>query len=181
MLSPCALGGHGGVRGCMCLSTNQPRADALFLGVWEGCGIPLWVALPLGLEPRLDGLTVRCTASYARGDWFVRVLWVYHLTLFAQYAADILPLAMLAAWRALKDLFRAEPSGEPDTPFCPNLISFVVLPCLARTACDLVGWLGVDLGLLYPLKVSDPRLMLGIIFPCTVVKLVGFQYPKPNQ
>jgi hypothetical protein len=45
----------------------------------------------------------------------------------------------------------------------------------------LVGWLGVDLGLLYPLKVSDPRLMLGIIFPCTVVKLVGFQYPKPNQ
>jgi hypothetical protein len=45
----------------------------------------------------------------------------------------------------------------------------------------LVGWLGVDLGLLYPLKVSDPRLMLGIIFPCTVVKLVGLQHPKPNQ
>ena len=66
-------------------------------------GYPLWVALPLGFEPRLDGLTVRCTASYARGDW----LWVYHLTLFAQYAADILPLAMLAAWRAWKDLRRA--------------------------------------------------------------------------
>jgi hypothetical protein len=27
----------------------------------------------------------------------------------------------------------------------------------------LVGWLGVALGLLYPLKVSEPRLMLAII------------------
>jgi len=54
--------------------------------------------------------------------------------------------------------------GEPVTPFCPNLISFVVLPCLAKTACDLVGWLGVALGLLYPLNVSDPRLMFGITF-----------------
>jgi hypothetical protein len=84
--------------------------------------------------------------------------------LFAQYAADILPLAMLAAWRALKELLRAEPSGEPDTPFCPNLISLVVVPSLASTACDLVGWFGVALGLLYPLKVSEPRLMFGIIF-----------------
>jgi len=91
--------------------------------------------------------------------------------LFAQYAADILPLAMLAAWRAWKDLRRAayaadSPAffGDPVTPFCPNLISLVVLPCLAKTACDLVGWLGVALGLLYPLKVSDPRLMLGIIY-----------------
>ena len=72
--------------------------------------------------------------------------------------------------------------GEPVTPFCPNLISFVVLPCLAKTACDLVGWLGVALGLLYPLNVSDPRLMFGIIFIlCVLVNLVGFQYPTPNQ
>jgi hypothetical protein len=28
----------------------------------------------------------------------------------------------------------------------------------------LVGWLGVALGLLYPLNVSDPRLMFGITF-----------------
>ncbi len=27
----------------------------------------------------------------------------YHFTLLAQYAADILPLAMFAAWRALND------------------------------------------------------------------------------
>ena len=132
-----------------------------YFGVfWRGVGYPCGVALPLGLEPRLDGLTVRCTASYARGE----KLWVYHLTLFAQYAADILPLAMLAAWRALKELFRAEPSGEPVTPFCPNLISLVVVPTLANTACDLVGWFGVDLGLLYPLKVSEPRLILAITF-----------------
>lgn len=78
---------------------------------------------------------------------------------------------MLAAWRAWKDLRRAAYAGdspaflgEPDTPFCPNLISLVVLPCLASTACDLVGWLGVALGLLYPLNVSDPRLMFGITF-----------------
>ena len=97
-------------------------------------------------------------------------MWVYHLTLFAQYAADILPLAMLVACRAWKDLRRAaydadSPDflGDPVTPFCPNLISLVVVPVLARTACDLVGWLGVALGLLYPLKVSDPRLMVAII------------------
>ena len=67
-------GGHGGVGACICLSTDRPRADALLFWFREGIGIPLGVALPLGFEPRLDGLTVRCTASYARGERFVLVL-----------------------------------------------------------------------------------------------------------
>lgn len=66
-------------------------------------------------------------------------LWFYHFTLLAQYAADIGPLAMFFACRALKALLRAVPSGEPDTPCCPKRISFVWLPDLASTACDFVG------------------------------------------
>ena len=38
-----------------------------FGGFWRGWDTSS-VALPLGFEPRLDGLTVRCTASYARGE-----------------------------------------------------------------------------------------------------------------
>ena len=74
----------------------------------------------------------------------------YHFTLSAQYAADIFPLAMLDAWRALNALVRAEPSGEPLTPCCPNLIVFIWSPTLATTTCDFVGWLGVRFGWLYP-------------------------------
>jgi len=40
----------------------------------------------------------------------------YHFTLLAQYAADILPLAIFFACRALNALLRFEPSGEPLTP-----------------------------------------------------------------
>ena len=94
----------------------------------------------------------------------------YHFTLFAQYAADILPLAILDACRAWNDLRRAAYDadspvffGEPVTPCCPNLISFVRAPSLASTAWDLVGWLGVFLGLLYPAKVSEPRLIATIV------------------
>ena len=82
---------------------------------------------------------------------------VYHLTLLAQYAADIGPLAMFAACRAWNDLRLAaydadSPAfaGEPLTPCCPNLIVLILSPLRATTICDLVGWLGVRLGLLYP-------------------------------
>lgn len=95
--------------------------------------------------------------------------WIpYHLTLSAQYAADILPLAILAAWRALKARFRAVPSGEPVTPCCPNRISFTWFPDLASTACDLVGWFGVRFGLLYPAKDSRPRCIMAFPFGLVV-------------
>lgn len=72
----------------------------------------------------------------------------YHLTLLAHQAADMFPLAMFLACRVLKSVFLWVPSGDPVTPCCPNLISFVWLPFLARTACDFVGWFGVFFGLL---------------------------------
>ena len=79
----------------------------------------------------------------------------YHFTLSAQNAGDIFPRAMLLACLALNDArlaFAAAVSpvrgGEPDTPCWPNLISLTVSPSLASTACDLVGCLGVRLGLL---------------------------------
>ena len=90
--------------------------------------------------------------------------------MFAQYAADILPLAILEACRAWNDLRRAVYDadspvffGEPVTPCCPNLISFVVEPSLAKTAWDFVGCEGVRFGLLYPAKVSAPRLIDTIV------------------
>lgn len=70
----------------------------------------------------------------------LEVIKAYHFTLSAQYAADILPLAMFLAWRALNDLRLAayeadSPAffGLPDTPCCPNLIVFTLLPSLATT------------------------------------------------
>ena len=60
----------------------------------------------LGFEPRLYGLTVRCTASYARSQCLLVVANIYHLTLFAQYAADIGPLAMFFACRVWNRLRR---------------------------------------------------------------------------
>lgn len=83
-------------------------------------------------------------------------MFCYHLVLLAQYAADILPLAIFLACRALKDaLFFFILSGSPvlgfpavSAPCSPNRIVFTLSPCLATTMCDLVGWLGVLLGLL---------------------------------
>jgi hypothetical protein len=49
------------------------------------------------------------------------------------------------AWSAADSPFRG---GEPDTPCWPKRMSLIVLPSLARTAWDLVGWFGVRLGLL---------------------------------
>jgi len=90
--------------------------------------------------------------------------------LFAQYAALSLPLAMLEACRAWKDSRRLRYAadspvflGDPDTPCCPNLMSFVVDPSLASTAWDLVGCDGVRFGLLYPANVSAPRLIDAIV------------------
>ena len=74
----------------------------------------------------------------------------HHFSLLAHQAADILPLAILAACRAFQLMRRSIWSavsprrrGEPLTPCSPNLMSFFWLPCLATTACDLVGWFGV--------------------------------------
>lgn len=80
----------------------------------------------------------------------------HHFTLSAQYAALIGPLAMLARWRALKEarfFFIAKDSpdlGLPAVlaPCCPNRMVLTLPPFLATTTCDLVGWLGVRLGLL---------------------------------
>ena len=80
----------------------------------------------------------------------------HHLVLSAQYAADILPLAMFALWRALKEarfFFIAADSpafGLPAVlaPCSPKRIVLIWLPCLATTMCDFLGWLGVRLGLL---------------------------------
>jgi hypothetical protein len=62
---------------------------------------------------------------------------------------------MLAACLALNDALLALSAadspvrdGEPDTPCCPNLMSLMVSPSLASTACDLFGCLGVRFGLL---------------------------------
>jgi hypothetical protein len=81
----------------------------------------------------------------------------YHFTLSAQYAALIFPLDIFFACLALKDLRRAalaavSPAflGEPETPCCPKRMVLTWLPTLATTTCDLVGWLGVRLGLLKP-------------------------------
>src|SRR6056300_21036 len=83
-------------------------------------------------------------------------LFVYHLTRLAQYAADILPLAMLRRCRALKlarFLRIRSPSpffGLPAVlaPCSPKRIVLILLPTLATTMWDFLGWLGVRLGLL---------------------------------
>ena len=74
----------------------------------------------------------------------------YHFTLSAQYAADILPLAIFLACRALNASLRLEPSGEPLTPCWPKRMVLTCSPDLATTTCDLVGWPGVFFGLLKP-------------------------------
>jgi hypothetical protein len=81
----------------------------------------------------------------------------HHFTLFAQYAALSLPLAIFLAWRALKALRLAALAllspdlfGEPLTPCCPNLIVFILFPTFATTMCDFLGCLGVLFGLLKP-------------------------------
>lgn len=72
-----------------------------------------------------------------------------HLTLSAQYAADIGPLAMLDEWRDL-NAWRCPAVWLVFTPCCPNRIVLTLSPLRATTMWDLVGWLGVRLGLLYP-------------------------------
>jgi len=80
---------------------------------------------------------------------------VYHLTLFAQYAALIGPLAMFFACRVWNRFLRLayaldSPAflGEPFTPCCPNLMVLICPPDFATTIWDLVGWFGVAFGLL---------------------------------
>tara|TARA_Y100001972_G_C7574063_1_gene288106 strand:+ start:350 stop:574 length:225 start_codon:yes stop_codon:yes gene_type:complete len=71
----------------------------------------------------------------------------YHLTLSAQYAADILPLAMFLLCLALKDFrlafIRADSPflGLPAVlaPCCPKRIVLILSPTFATTICDLVG------------------------------------------
>ena len=81
----------------------------------------------------------------------------HHFTLSAHQAADILPLDMFFACRALKEERRAFCESElgflpaPLTPCWPNLIVLVFVPSLATTTWDFVGWFGVRFGLLYPL------------------------------
>ena len=53
--------------------------------------------------------------------------------------------------------------GEPDTPCWPNLISLMASPSLAKTACDLVGCLGVRLGLLYPSNCSPRYVIIAVV------------------
>jgi hypothetical protein len=80
----------------------------------------------------------------------------YHLVLSAQYAADILPLAMFLPCRALKDLrfafIRADSPalGLPAVlaPCSPNLIVLILSPSFATTTWLFFGWLGVRFGLL---------------------------------
>ena len=99
----------------------------------------------------------------------------HHLVLFAQYAADILPLAMFWLWRALNEarfFFMASDSpflGLPAVlaPCSPKRIVLIWLPCLATTMWDFLGWLGVRLGLLYPLtpaRASRGSFLAGITF-----------------
>ena len=122
------------------------------------------MAVLLGVEPRLYGLTVRCTAimleninGWVKGYepfthlWFLGwvVLLGDHFTLSAQYAADMGPLEMLEACRLLNAL-RCPAVWFVLTPCCPNLMVLVWSPDLATTMWDLVGWSGVFLGLLYP-------------------------------
>ena len=91
----------------------------------------------------------------------------------AQYAADIGPLAMFFAWRALKLLrfifmvldspafgFPAVPLTVPTLlPCCPNRIVFILPWLLATTMCDFVGCPGVRFGLLKP--ETPARFILG--------------------
>ena len=71
---------------------------------------------------------------------------IHHFTLLAQKAAESLPLAMFAAWRALKDFLLAASeedspffAGDPETPCCPKRMVLTLSPDLATTTCDLVG------------------------------------------
>lgn len=128
-----------------------------------GCHTCGWVAVSLGVEPRLYGLTVRCTAimlgdtEWIKGYeplihfWFLgcAVLLEDHFTLFAQYAADMGPLLMLLAWRDWNAL-RCPAVWFVLTPCCPNLMVLTCPPLRATTMWDFVGWLGVALGLLNP-------------------------------
>ena len=83
----------------------------------------------------------------------------YHFTLSAQYAADIFPLEMLLACLALNDLRLAFISADSPAfgfpavlaPCSPKRIVLILSPDFATTTCDFFGWLGVRLGLLYPL------------------------------
>jgi len=59
----------------------------------------------------------------------------------------------------------------PETPCCPNLIVFTVLPSLANTTWLFVGWLGVRFGLLYPLTPS-----LVILGSFLRIKKIGRQH-----
>jgi hypothetical protein len=51
-------------------------------------------------------------------------------------------LALKLARRCLFAWLSPFLAGLPLTPYCPNLISFVVPPSRASTAWDFVGWLG---------------------------------------
>jgi len=70
-----------------------------------------------------------------------------HLTLFAQYAADMGPFEMFFWWRDLKACCCPR-VWFVRTPCCPKRMVFICPPDLATTMCDLVGWFGVAFGLL---------------------------------
>ena len=87
---------------------------------------------------------------------------------------------MLEACRALNDSRRlrydsVSPAflGEPDTPCCPKRIVLTWDPSLATTTCDFLGWLGVRLGLLYPVT---PALARRGSFLAGIVLLRGWGY-----
>jgi hypothetical protein len=80
------------------------------------------------------------------------------------------PLDMLEAWRLLKAL-RCPAVWLVFTPCCPNRMVFTCPPDLATTMWDLVGWLGVRFGLLYPVtpaRASRGSGVAGMLFsrPC---------------
>jgi hypothetical protein len=70
-----------------------------------------------------------------------------HFLLAAHHAALSLPRAMFLACRDSNAL-RCPAVWFVFTPCCPKRIVLIWSPTLATTICDLVGWLGVRLGLL---------------------------------
>ena len=70
-----------------------------------------------------------------------------HLTLSAQYAADMGPLEMFLRWRDL-NASRCPAVWLVRTPCCPKRMVLTCPPERATTMWDLVGCPGVRLGLL---------------------------------
>ena len=115
-------------------------------------GLPL---APLGFITSLDPALILFFLAFILAYRLKITSYYYHFDLFAQYAAEVLPLAIFLACRALNDLrlaFIASDSpalGLPAVlaPFSPKRIIRSLPSSLIKTTCDFLPF-ALALGLL---------------------------------